>query len=155
MTDIIRVNNNEFSYRSCEFKLDLEPYEGLSSIDFGDKRVPAKVKGMNRSGAPIARTRGDYDLDPLNITFLESTWVQIAAKLTLKGLGSMGNAEVQGTLSVYELGLIPLLYVFKDMKLTDFKSAKKEGNEPNMVETAWDIMQLTQNGQVLYSRGLL
>ena len=155
MTDKLRVNSKEFSWNSCDFKLDGIPYEGLASIDYGQKRERKKVKGMNRSGAPIARTGGAYEPQAVKIRFLKSTWNLITTALTLVGGGSYGDAEVTGTLQISERLLPPQITVFERMAVASEADAFSEDGEPLYVDVEFDVMGIVENGKRLSSLGVV
>lgn len=153
MADVLRINNTLYSWTSCSFKIDLAPYLGIVSIKNGQKRDRTKVWGMDKSGRALGRTRGKYDLDPVEITFLEDTYNSLCTYLAVKGLGSIGDAEVQGILSVSELGKEPIIITFQDMVLVSESDDKKEGPEGNMIVATFDIMGLYRNFKPMFSIG--
>lgn len=153
MTDTLRVNNNEFSFASCQFKADGAPYEGIYGIKWSQTRKRKKVRGMNRSRKPIARTRGNYEPGPVSFKMLTSSFERLTTQLTVKGLGSYGSAEWTGILTIAEPGMAPQIYIFKSLCIDEDSVDVAEGDEPLMTEFTCDVMDITCNGKVLYTRG--
>lgn len=155
MTDKLRINSKEFSWNSCEFKLLAVPYEGILSIDFGQKRERKKVAGMNRSGRPIARTRGKYEPHAVKIRYLASTFERIKIQTAPLGLGSYGDAEVTATLSIFEVGIPPRITVFDRMVVADESEAYSDDGEALGVDVEYDVMSILTNGIPLFSLGVV
>lgn len=154
MPDVLRINNAVFSWNSCSFSIDAQPYTGLTAIKNGQKRERAKVWGMNKSGKPLGRTRGHYEADPVEITFLEDTWDALSTYLLVKGLGSVGDAEVTGLLKISELGKTPIIILMEDLVTTAEGDDKKEGAEPNTIVVTFDCMRIMRNLKPFHSLGL-
>ena len=153
MTDTLRVNNNEFSIASCQFKADGVPYEGINSIKYSQTRKRKKVRGMNRTRKPISRTRGNYEPGPVTVKMLTSSFSRLTGQLTAKGLGSYGSAEWTGILTIAEPGMVPQVTILKDLCIDEDSFDASDSDDPLYTEFTCDVMDITVNGKVLYTRG--
>lgn len=154
MTDLLRVNDQIFSWNSCEFKAMGAPFEGIMSIDFDHSRKRKKVMGMRKSGTPLGRTRGKYEPGAVSFRMLATSFDILTDILTPIGAGSYGSAEWVGTLSIAEIGDKPLVYLFDRLVIDSDKVSAAEGIDEIAVDVTCDVMGISLNGKALYSRGL-
>src|SRR5260221_326541 len=111
MTDIIRVNNTIYSWNSSSFKIDGIPYIGIMSFDYEQKRERSVVYAAKKDGRPLGKTTGKYSVPSCSLKVLKDTWDQLSTQLTLKGLGSFGDAEFVIIAQFVEIGSIPITIV--------------------------------------------
>ena len=75
--------------------------------------------------------------------------------LTAKGLGSMGNGSVPIVWKLHEPKSPPLIVMFNGCYLEENKGGGSESPDALTHDLTWLVQSMSQNGQVLYSRGPL
>ena len=109
---------------------------------------------MRKSGTPLGRTRGKYEPGAVTFRMLASSYDILTDILTPLGLGSYGSAEWPAILSIAEIGDKPIVYVFDRLVIDSDKVSAAEGIDEIAVDVTCDVMAISMNGKVLYSRGL-
>lgn len=153
MTDTIRVNDQVLSWTSTEFKALGVPYVGIMSIDFSQTRKRKSVFGMKKDGRQIGRTRGKYEPGAVTMRWLAESYDILTDQLTPLGLGSYGSARWTASLSGFEIGGKPLLWIFEDLIIDEDKVSAAEGIDELAYDVVMNVRGITLNGKTLYSRG--
>ena len=158
MTDIIRVNNTILSWASCSVKFDGIPYNGITGIDYEEKRERAVVYGMRRDGTPLGKTSGKYSVPTCTISMLRDSADKLTTYLTAKGLGSYGDAEFVTIVQYIEPvpGATPITVILSGCTVDGVKDANQEGADALTTELTIGVLSLTKNAKRLWSviRGL-
>lgn len=157
MSDVAlyKVNGFLHSWRSSQLIIGVAPFEGVAEMSFGEKRERKKVMGMNRAGVPLGVTSGSYDCSALTMKVYTKTWTVLMGLLTLKGLGSMGSGSVPIIWKLSEPKSPPLVIMFNGCYLEENKGGGSESPDALTHDLTWLVQSMTQNGNVLYSRGPL
>ncbi len=153
MTDIVRINDTPYSWTSCRFTFDLQPYIGLKDVTYEETRERKLVHGARRNGKPLGMTSGKYQVGQFSFQILPESWDILTTYLTLKGLGSYGDASFAFGAQYVEpvIGAIPMTTLITGCKVTGVKSAHAEGTDELVKEITCMALDLTENGKMLWS----
>jgi hypothetical protein len=154
MLDVLRINDATHSWNSCRFLIDVEPFKGILSIDFDEKRERKKVWAGRRDGLPVAKTAGKYDPGKIAVKFLADQWDLITDYLSAKGLGSYGDPEFTMAVEsseIADLEVPVMIWLATGCTVENVKASFEEGVEESVVEVTLDPMQIVTNGKVLFS----
>jgi len=151
MSDIIRLNNTIYSHGSCQWKFDATPYDGINSFDFEEKRTRKVVYAARKAQRPVGWTQGKYEVPPLKLVMLKESGNRLLTQMTLKGLGSYGDAEFNITMQCIEPGNVPITHVFDPVCITGVKDTTAEGIDELMTEFELACLSITRNGMRLWS----
>jgi hypothetical protein len=152
--DLKRINGNDLSWGSGIIKIAGARLHGIQEIDFGDKRVRELVWGMSKSGAPRARTTGEYQPDEGRLLVPESSAVRIRRGLANAiGSTSYGDAEFLLDITWREAGSDAEMSTVQLVStvITGDKAAPKRGPGPVLAELAIQYKRIVRNGLTLYS----
>lgn len=151
MSDSIRVNGNELSSGSIVIKCEGERYFGFTEISFGHKRERGKRMGMERSGAPRARSRGTYTPDNVKVKGPVASFKAVRSQLASLGPDGVtyGDSEVSIEVSGEELDQTINLQFLRCVIAgeTGTWSTGVEGLEE---EVEFDCMQIVRDGLTLF-----
>lgn len=151
MTDILRVNNTVYGWNSHSAKFDGIPYNGLQSVDHEQGRERKVVHGMKRDGTPIGKTSGKYSVRGFTIKMLVGSYDRLTDYLTVKGLGSYGDAEFLVSIQLVEPLHKPLLLVWTGCTIDGEKESNAEGTDEAAVDVEIGALSFTRNGKRLWS----
>lgn len=151
MTDLVRIGNNVHSHNSCSWKFDLVPYDGINAFDFDEKRERKIVYAAKKSGTPLGWTAGKYSVPPVRLVMVRESATRLLQQMTLKGLGSYGDAEFNITLSIAEPLKLPITHVFDPCCIVGKKNTTAEGVEELLTEFEIACLKITENGMRLWS----
>jgi hypothetical protein len=153
MTDIIRVNNTIVSATSCSWKFDGQPYEGITALNFSDKRERKTVHASRRDGRALGKTSGKYTVGDFSFTMLVDSFDRLTTYLTLKGLGSYGDAEWTfiGQYIEPAPGSIPITAVIDGCTVDEVSDPYSEGIDEKVVDVTCSALSITRNGKRLWS----
>jgi hypothetical protein len=151
MTDILRVNNTIISWNSFSFKLDGIPYNGIVGFDYEQKRERKVVHAAKRDGRPLGKTSGKYTVPTCTLTVLRDTWDKMSTQLTLKGLGSYGDAEFSFVAQYIEPLQPPITVIGTGCTIDGDKDTNQEGIDELLTEVTIGCLQLLKNGKSLAS----
>jgi hypothetical protein len=155
MTDIIqtRVNKTIYSANSCDFKIALAPFLGITTFDWEQKRERKLVHAMRRNGTPLGKTAGKYSVANVGFTMLAATYDRLTDLLTPLGLGSYGDAEFPILITINEPGqpVPPIVIAIADCSIVNEKETVAEGIDELLVEVDILASTLTRNGKQLWS----
>lgn len=146
---VVRIQGREFSGRSASMKLNgVGPYVGISTVDWGSKRMPTAVYGMDPSGEPIGSTRGKVEYEPVAIKMLRSTFNMIKPQLALLGKGSYGSAQFIASISLSEGTLLaPEVITFTGCRVAENKgSIDVSSDDPLYATIALFVTGIRENG---------
>lgn len=155
MSDEIRINNTVLSETSCTFKFDSVPYVDITALDYDQKRERKIVMTSLRSGRPRGKTSGKYSVGNFSFTMLRDSYDKLTTQLTLKGLGSYGDAEFTFLAQYGEPGVVPITVVIDGCNIVADKEGMADGEA--VTEVTCMGMTLTRNGKRLWSvqKGIL
>lgn len=151
MTDILRVNNTIISWNSFSWKLDGIPYNGILGFDYEQKRERKVVYAAKRDGRPLGKTSGKYSVPTCTLTVLRDTWDKISTQLTLKGLGSFGDAEFAFISQFIEPLQTPMTVIGTGCTIDGVKHTNQEGIDELVTEVTIGCLNLLENGKSLAS----
>ena len=153
MTDILRINNLIVGWNSASFYIDgLDPYNGITSINYEQKRERKVVYGMRRDGTPLGKTSGKYSVPNVSITFLRDSYDKLTTYLTLKGLGSYGDAEFAFSLLYSEPKAGTIISIIgTGCTIDGEKDSQQEGTDELVTEVEIGCLSILRNGKPLYS----
>lgn len=153
MTDIVRINSTPYSWTSCLFTLDLAPYIGFKDVTYEETRERKLVHVAKRNGKPVGITSGKYQVNGFTFQVLPDTWGIMTDYLTLKGLGSYGDATFAFGAQYIEPvpGAIPMTTLITGCQVVGVKSAHAEGTDELVKEISCMALDITENGKILWS----
>lgn len=153
MTDLLirRINNTILSWNSCAFKADLDPFEGIVEFDYEQARERKIVHGMRRDGTPLGKTSGKYSVKNVMLKMLRDSADVFTDYLTVKGLGSYGDAEFTLTCEYFEPGHKPIIVIVEGCTIDGEKDGNVEGTDELATEFLVGALTLTKNGKRLWS----
>lgn len=158
MPDILRVNNTNYSWTSCRFLIDAQPWEGLVSVDYEQKRERKIVYAARQSGTPLGWTSGKYSVPSFTMKFLRDSYNALTDYLSTgglinPGLGSYGDAEWSFMLQTVEpvVGAIPITRVGSPCTIIGEKESHEEGIDELVTEVEIACLSMRVNGKQLWS----
>lgn len=151
MTDKIRLSSNIHSWESCIFKVDEAPFEGLTSVKLSQKRERKLVYGMKRNGKPIGKTAGKYIPGLITISMLRDSYEIMTSFMSLKGLGSYGDAECSLFVQYVEPLSPPITIIGSGCTIEEETDDNKEGVDELTTEVSFLPTSITRNGKALWS----
>jgi hypothetical protein len=158
MPDVVRVNNTIYSWTSCRFLIDAQPWTGLVSVDYEEKRERKIVYAARQAGIPLGWTSGKYSVPTFSMKFLRDSGNALTDYLTTGGLinpgaGSFGDAEWTFMLQTVEptVGSIPITTVGVPCTIIGSKETHEEGIEELVTEFDIACLSLRHNGKQLWS----
>src|SRR4029077_1448191 len=102
---VFRLNNVPFSFQSTSHFIDGAPYKGITKVSYKESRKRVYVPAAQQDGTPVGITAGVYRVESLSFTFLRDSWqVGAAIDLTALGAGSIGDAQFDYMLQLFEPG---------------------------------------------------
>lgn len=151
MTDLLRVNSTIYGWNSHSMRFDAIPYNGILSVDHEQTRERKVVYGMRRNGTPLGKTSGKYSSKGFTIKMLADSYDKWTDFLTIKGLGSYGDAEFTSTLSLVEPGQKPIIKLWTGCTIDGEKESNAEGIDEACVDVEIGALTFSRNGKQLYS----
>lgn len=153
MTDLLlrRVNSTVLTWNSCAFKVDLDPFEGILEFDYEQTRERKVVYGMRRDGTPLGKGSGKYSVKNVMLKMLRDSADMLTNYLTVKGLGSYGDAEFTLICEYVEPGHTPIIVVVEGCTIDGEKDGNVEGTDELVTEFTIGALSLTKNGKRLWS----
>src|SRR5689334_17393541 len=152
MSDEIRVNGNLYSWGSIKLKINDEIFYGFTAISYSDSRERVKAWGMGRHHAPLGRSRGKYQVEPVSVTARKGTLQQLRKALaTAAGGSSYGDIEFQIIVQYVEPGDEEPITVELDRCVWSKNTSQEEENPDPLKEDAeFDCMLIRRNGLTLF-----
>lgn len=150
--DPVLINGKAFGWASTSFKLGSLPLTGITDVTYGDKLEKAFAYGMNRSHAPIARTKGKYVPDPLKITVHRHTAQIIRDALAEASPDGKSTGSTSKMITIQSVeGDLPVQTVEAvGCELTEDTGSHKESPDPEMEELTFSVMFYRRNGKTLF-----
>ena len=154
MTDILRINPEIFSWTSTSHKVNGIPFNGITGVDFEEKRTRKLVYGARRDGKPLGLTSGRYEPGAVTITMLRDSWDKLETILTALGLGSYGDVPFVYILQYVEPLQLPITLTFDRMFIVGVKESMKEGVDELLADVTCQPLSVAKNGKTLWSQVL-
>ena len=158
MPDILRVNATLYSWTSCRFLVDSQPWEGLVAVDYEQKRERKIVYAARQSGTPLGWTAGKYSVPTFTMKFLKDSYNALTDYLTTGGSispgnGSYGDAEWSFMLQTVEpvIGAVPMTRVCYPVTIIGEKESHEEGVDELVTEVELACLRMYVNGKQLWS----
>ena len=151
MTDLIRINNTILSWNSTSFKFDGVPYNGILGFDYDQKRERKVVHAAKRDGRPLGKTAGKYTVPTMTLTMLRDSADKLTTQMTLKGLGSYGDAEFIVIAQYIEPLQLPVTVICTGCTIDGEKDSNQEGVDELTTEFTIGCLEVIKNGKRLAS----
>lgn len=149
--DSVRINGLQIGWASVKFKVNGNPYRGITAIEYADGVEASYAWGTGRHFAPRGRTAGKYTPEPFVVTAFKST-----AGAIRKDLNEQANGRGVSSVSVP----IVLQYVEKDdavitvealeSRLMKNEGSDEEGPDALTEKLTFMPMRIKRNGIALY-----
>jgi hypothetical protein len=125
----IRVNGARYSWTSVIARVDDEDMSGLfSTLDYEQKRERKVVKGATRGRAPLGKTGGQYNAEPIALTAMRDGALAMKKYLAAKGGGtSYGRVEFTMQLQLVEENNDVVTVTMRRCHIVGSKDAHSEG----------------------------
>lgn len=151
MSDAIRINGAMTSWSSTSLKIAGEPFYGITSISYGDKRTRSKAYGMGRHHAPRGRSAGKYETDNVKIKGPKATIQAIRDFYASKAEdgASYGTPELDWILQFVE-GDEQQTIELEKLCFAEDTSSNEEGADALQEEVGFDCMSIRRNGLTLF-----
>lgn len=156
MDDIVRLNGNVMSAKSCAFALEGVPYVGMQQVDYEDGLEIETVHGANQDGSALGFTEGEYEVSGFSFTILKDVWIaKMLPQLVLLSLargapGSYGGARFTFT-AQYQEGLILATDALETCRVLKTKDGYAQGNGKLVVAVTCAALILRRNGVTLFN----
>ena len=151
MTDLVRINNTILGWNSCIFKVDGDPFNGITAFNYEEKRERKVVYGARRDGVPLGKTSGKYSVPSCSLTMLRDSFDKLTDYLSIIGLGSYGDAEFTFMSQYVEPGQMPITVLCEGCTIDGVKDGNQEGTDELVSEVEIGVLSLTKNGKRLWS----
>lgn len=151
MTDLLRINNTIFSWNSCSFRFDGVPYNGILGLDYEQKRERKVVHAARRDGRPLGKTSGKYTVPTFTLNMLRDSADKLTTQMTVKGLGSYGDAEFVFVAQYIEPLQIPITVLCTGCTIDGEKDGNQEGVDELTTEFTIGCLSILKNGKSLAS----
>lgn len=156
---IVRVNSSTFSWNSSAFMFDGQEIEGITSLDWEEKREVAVAYGARHDGTPLAWGEGGkYSVPSFKIKMLKDSWSVLQAYLAVgglirPGLGSYGDSVFTFQAQCIEpiVGSIPITAVATPCRVIGKRETREEGANILLTELDVGCLNLVENGIPLWS----
>jgi hypothetical protein len=109
------------------------------------------VYAAKRDGRPLGKTTGKYSVPTCTLTVLRDTWDKMSTQLTLKGLGSFGDAEFAFISQFVEPLQAPITVIGTGCTIDGVKHTNQEGIDELVTEVTIGCLALLENGKSLAS----
>lgn len=149
MSDFVRINDTILSESSCTFKFDGIPFVDVTALDYDQKRERKLVHTSLKSGKPRGKTSGKYSVGNFSFTMLRDSYDKLTDQLTIKGLGSYGDADFVFFAQYGEPGIKPITVIIDGCNIVADKEGMADGEA--VTEVTCMGMTLTRNGKRLWS----
>ena len=152
MSDAIRVNGNQHDFGSITLKINGEPFYGLSSIAYGQKRERSKTQGTGKHRAPRGRTRGKYSASASiagPVATMEAIRVGLAA--ASDDGKSYGDVEFELSVQYDEKDDTPITITVHECVVAN-EDASDDSGSADASEESWELdpMWIDKNGLTLF-----
>lgn len=153
MPDVIRINNTIYSWTSCRFLIDGQPWTGVVALDTEQKRERKVVHAARQDGRPLGKTSGKYSVPSTTLKMLKDSADALTTYLTVLGLGSYGDAEFTIMVQAIEpvIGAVPLSMILSVCTIDGEKDGHEEGIDELLTEFEVGVLSATKNGKQLWS----
>jgi hypothetical protein len=163
--DVIRVNNQPYSWNSSLSTFDLQPWPGVVEVNIGDKTDVETVYTQTQDGRPIGATAGQYEVSNFKIKMLRDSADALTTYLStvpnpLGGPfspGAYGRREFSFGLTVTEpllIGGIPLILIAGVCRIIGHDETTAKGIEALVTEFTLWCKGIIRNGKTLYTPAL-
>ncbi|HVH51981.1 MAG TPA: hypothetical protein VM690_07535 [Gaiellaceae bacterium] len=153
--DVIRVNNQPYSWTSTASSFNFIPYTGILSVSVAESLDVETVYDQNGDQRPIGATAGLYKVESFKIKMLRDSANSLTDMLVaLPPFFSIGRTEFLFQLSCSEpllLGSSPIILVADACRIIGIDETTEKGSEALVTEyTLWS-KGITRNGKSLYT----
>jgi len=151
--NIIRINHTIFSWTSCAFQINGEPWKGIVEVNWEQKRERKVVYAANQDGTPLGKTSGKYSVTGFTLKMLRDSAEALKLELSALGLGSYGDAEFvfSGQMIEPVVGSVPITFIGETCTIDGEKEGHAEGVDELVTEFEIGCLAFTSNGLRLWS----
>lgn len=152
----VRINNVSHDWGSVIIRIAGKHFDGITSIEYNDKRERKKVQGATRSRRPISRTAGNYSTEKCMINADRITLDALLLELA-DSEGYCGDRVFPITVQYVTHGALPKMDTLHDCTL---ESPGKLGGSADDAENikaegiTFDVGYITRGRHKLYAKDL-
>lgn len=152
--DYVRINGTKYTWGSVSLRIDVLPLLGILSFDYEETRERAILYGGQKNGKPLGRGAGKVTYPPMTLSVMRETGLAIMEYLTVKGLGSYGDAEFTISLNVEEplAAVPPIVATFSKCVIDGRKNSSAEGTEGLKTDFTISTLEIVENGMTIASQ---
>lgn len=156
---IVRINQSTFAWTSSVFLVDGQGVEGITSLDYEEKREIEVAYAARQDGRPVAWAGGGkYSVPSFKMRMLKDTFAALqlywgAGGLLNPGLGSYGDSIWTFQAQCIEpiVGSIPITLVASPCRVVGKRETREEGTGKLVTELDISCLELVENGIPLWS----
>ena len=155
MAELIKIAGKAYEPTSVRVKLAGIRFYGVKEIKWDQKRTRSKVPILDRSGAPVAMTRGFYEMGQVTVSMLKDSAQslrQTVAALSSSQL-SYGEPKFGGSIQYIEFPLPPIVESFFSLAIAGDNGGTALGSaDPLYEDVIMDCLRATKNGLGLFDQ---
>lgn len=156
MPDIVRVNNQPYSWNSTRTLLLAQPWPGVVEVNYAEKLDVETVYSQTQDGKPIGATAGQYATEGCSIKMLSDSAAAFLAQLSALPpfIGSYGRTEFPFVFTATESllpGGLPIVVAAPVCRVIGRKEARAKGVETLVTELTLWMKELTVNGVSMWT----
>lgn len=128
------INGNAYSYASIRITLDDQRYIGVTSINYGDKLSPSKVRGAAQM--PLGETAGDYDAT------CDFEMLELDARAFMEAIGTpLTSSRFNIAVEYAEEGLDTYVDNIKGVRIVEVNKSQSQGTDGLKIKFTCSVLQ--------------
>jgi hypothetical protein len=159
LDSVVRINNQTFAWSSSVFLVDGQGVEGITSLDWEEKREVEVAYAARQDGRPVAWAGGGkYSVPSFKMRMLKDTFAVLQAYWAAggslgPGAGSYGDSiwSFQAQCVEPVIGSIPITAVAAPCRVLGKRETREQGIGTLVTELDIGCLQLIENGLPLWS----
>lgn len=163
MPEILRVGGLQYNWNSTVSRIDGAMWQGLTSVDWGEKLDVETVYSQTQNGVPLGDTGGQYSIESFNIKMLREYAEQLLDYLANDApgiggergdFGTYGQTKFHFQLTVSEDSLPNARPIHVDAvpcRVINAKPAHAKGPGALEMDLSLWCQQITVNGRTMYA----
>jgi hypothetical protein len=157
--DIVRVNNQPYSWNSTLTRIALIPWPGVVSVEWSEKLDVETVYSQTQDGRPIGATAGQYEVDSFTVRMLSDSADSLTDMLSALPpfVGSFGRTEFPFVFSASEPllpGASPIIMAADVCRIIGKKQTREKGVAALVTEFNIWCKGIVENGKTLYTTSI-
>jgi hypothetical protein len=154
--DVVRLNNQQFSWNSTITRIAGIPWPGVVAIDWSEKLDVETVYSQTQDGTPQGATAGQYEVDGFTMRMLTDSADKLTDMISAipPFVGSYGRTEFPIVCSASEPllpGGFPIVMTAGVCRIVGKKQVREKGIAALVTEFAIWSKGIIENGKTLYS----